>query len=78
MELISVISSNIARIGYDLQNHILVIEFKDGAMYEYYGVSVYTYHALLSAASKGTYFAQHIRDQYTYTKVRGRKKYEKK
>jgi len=69
MERMPVQSSNLASVGYDPSTQILEIEFLQGGIYQYYGVPNWIYSGLMSAPSKGSYFAQHIRNAYTYTKV---------
>lgn len=51
MEMKPVDSSNIAAIGYE--NQTLCVRFKDGAEYEYPGVSEQQYKDLMAARSKG-------------------------
>jgi KTSC domain len=51
MEMKPVNSSNVAAIGYE--NETLSVRFKDGAEYEYPGVSQRQYDDLMSAPSKG-------------------------
>ncbi len=53
MELISVESSNIAAIGYAEEYGLLRVQFKDGAVYDYAGVSAERYAMLMAANSKG-------------------------
>ena len=62
MNRIPVVSSNIASVGYE--SGTLEIEFRSGGGYKYTGVPEHIYRALLSAPSKGSYFAEHIRDRY--------------
>lgn len=64
MNRIPVVSSNLASIGYE--NGILEIEFKSGSVYQYSGVPVFVYEALMSAPSHGKYFSAHIRDNSNY------------
>ncbi|MCX8982442.1 KTSC domain-containing protein [Citrobacter portucalensis] len=65
----TVSSSNIHSIGYDQVNHILEIAFLSGGIYQYMGVPAAVYNALMSAASKGSYFAHYIRDVYRTIKI---------
>ena len=62
MNRTKVISSNIASIGYE--NGTLEVEFNNGKIYRYAGIPEHLYLSLLSAPSKGTYFAQNIRNRY--------------
>ncbi len=61
MERIPVSSSNIASIGYDLSNSTLEVEFLNGGLYKYYGVSESTYNDFMNASSKGTFLDQQIK-----------------
>ena len=69
MERTPVSSSNIVSIGYDGDSSTLEIEFKDGSVYQYFGVPGDVYDALMSAPSHGTYFAANIRQSYQYAKL---------
>ncbi len=70
MEMIPVSSSNIAFIGFDVSQNILVIEFNNGSAYEYYGVPQYVFEELLNAVSKGQYANQNIYKNYSQNKIR--------
>lgn len=59
-----VISSNIASIGYDHANQVLEIEFKNGSLYQYYGVSDELHRALIGAESHGVFFNQTIKGRF--------------
>jgi hypothetical protein len=62
-------SSNIRSIGYDPDSATLEVEFTSGGIYQYFNVPDYRYERLMSAYSKGSYFADNIRDVYQYRKV---------
>lgn len=70
MERQKVQSSNIASIGYDQSANILEIEFLDGGIYQYSGVSEGVYDNLMSARSHGGYFSSFIKDRYNYRRIR--------
>lgn len=70
MNRIPVTSSNIESIGYDPQQRILEVEFKDGSVYQYDRVPATVYRDLMAAESHGTYLANYIRYQYSYRKIR--------
>ncbi len=57
MELIPVESSNIAAIGYVEEYNLLRVRFKDGAVYDYPGVSPAFHAALMEAPSKAKFLA---------------------
>ena len=64
-------SSNLAEVGYDPETSILEIKFHQGGVYQYYNVPKSIYHDLMTAASKGRYHHQHIKNgPYRYRKVR--------
>ena len=56
-------------IGYDVNTTTLEIEFDSGGVYQYYGVPVFLYNSLMSAPSKGTYFASFIKPNYRCIKI---------
>jgi len=69
MQRQAVSSSNLRSVGYDPQSETLEIEFHSGGVYQYHGVPLSVYVALVNAGSKGTYFYNHIRDSYPTTRV---------
>jgi len=62
-------SSNLASIGYDVNNEILEVEFKHGGVYQYSDVPVNVYEELMNADSHGVYFSANIRNEYEYKKL---------
>lgn len=65
-------SSNIARIGYDPNTELLIIEFKrkDGvSTYEYDNFPRELYEEFLAAPSIGGFFGSRIRPHYAGRKV---------
>ncbi|MBO6716601.1 MAG: KTSC domain-containing protein [Rhizobiaceae bacterium] len=59
-------SSAIERAEYDSARRVLTIWFlESGGPYDYYGVPQHIYDGLLTAWSKGTYFNDYIREQYS-------------
>lgn len=69
MERISVSSSNVASIGYDSDSSTLEIEFKNGAIYQYFDVSQRVYEDLISSDSVGGFLASNIKGFYRFSKV---------
>lgn len=67
MERENVSSSNIESIGYE--DGVLEIEFKNGAIYQYYDVQEHIFNELMQAGSHGKYLAQHIKGFYRYSRV---------
>jgi hypothetical protein len=66
---VRVSSSVIASVGYAVRDQILEIEFVSGRIYQYLDVERGTYEALMKASSKGTYFNDHIRDEYAFVRI---------
>lgn len=62
--------SNLKSVGYDSSSRILEIEFQNGTIYDYYGVPMSGYRALMKAPSHGQYFHRYIRDHYRYRRVK--------
>lgn len=69
MERISVSSSNVGSVGYDVPSQTLEVEFLNGSIYQYYGVPEHVYQELISASSVGSYLAQHVKSTYGYERV---------
>ena len=66
MERQYVMSTNIQSIGYNVEDQILEIEFKNGGVYQYHGVPELEYENIMMAGSHGTYFNEHIRNTYPH------------
>lgn len=64
MEMIRVSSSAIRAVGYDESSALMKITFVEGHTYNFCRVPIHVFRGLLSAASKGTYYNNHIRDRY--------------
>lgn len=64
-----VASSNLRDVGYDAASRTLEVGFKDGGVYQYYGVPPHIYRGLMSAGSKGGYLADHVKGIYRYRRV---------
>lgn len=69
MERIPVDSSNISSIGFDEESNTLEVEFRSGAIYQYFDVPLAVFEGLSDADSKGQYFAQHIKGYYRYVNI---------
>lgn len=63
-------SSMIASIGYAARSRTLEIEFVSGRIYRYFDVERDTHDALLKAPSMGTFFNAHIKDEYSFVRLR--------
>lgn len=64
-----VTSSNVVAVGYDTDTLTLEVEFKDGAVYQYFDVPETVYRELLSASSIGQFMHSNIRNTYRYAKT---------
>ena len=60
MEMFKITSSNIAEVGYDEDEAVLRILFKNGSIYDYENVPIGEYYGLLEAESAGKYFNKNI------------------
>lgn len=65
----SVVSSNVSSVGYDEDQQILEVQFRTGAIYQYYNVPVSIYRGLMGASSHGSFLNKHIKGVYGYNKV---------
>jgi len=66
----SVSSSNIRSVGYDLDTRTLEVEFHSSGIYQYAGVPETIYQGFMRAASKGSYFHDHIKGRYPDKQMR--------
>ncbi len=62
-------STNIVSAGYDASSETLEIEFKDGAVYQYFNVSEALYEQFLQAPSKGQFFNVYIKNCVPFSRV---------
>lgn len=69
-EMIPVVSSLIAEIGFDEEKEELHVKFHNGGEYLYQGVPLPTFEALRDAESVGSFFLRNIKKQYECVKVR--------
>jgi len=63
-------ASNIRSAGYDARSRVLEIEFSNGGITQYTGVSEETYRRLMNAPSPGSYFQDQIEESFTAKRVR--------
>lgn len=61
-------STLIHSIGYCCNT--MEVEFRDGGLYEYRNVPAEIFHEMTVAKSIGTYFAENIKNRYSYQKIR--------
>ena len=69
MQRYSVVSSNIAAIGYDPTTETLEVEFLSGSIYQYYNVPENMYDELMKEGSKGRFLNLYIKNAYPYSRV---------
>lgn len=62
-------SSNLASVGYDPITSVLEIEFRSGAVYQYFDVPEGVFLGLMAAPSKGSFVWSDIRGYYRYARV---------
>jgi len=65
-------SSNIRSVRYETETRTLEVEFHSGGVYQYSRVPESVYEGLIRAVSKGSYFHDHIKERYSFRKVRQR------
>ena len=62
-------SSTIVRFAFDSDNHVLTVEFKHGATYNYFDVPEVVFEAMKSASSRGRYLVQSVKGTYRYARA---------
>lgn len=67
--LVEVNSSNVFAVGYDHDLKVLIVQFKDGSVYEYEAVEEAVHDQMMAADSKGGFLHREIKGKYTYRKV---------
>ena len=61
-------SSAVSSLGYDERQSVLEVEFRSGAVYDYFDVPPKVWKELQKAPSKGQFVSQRIRDQYPFVR----------
>jgi KTSC domain len=69
LDAVPLASSLLASVAYDHDRAILQLEFRSGAIYQYFGVPRQGYQELLQADSHGTHFNRHLRNCFRYALV---------
>jgi hypothetical protein len=67
-------STAIAAVGYSKRQHILEIEFVNGAIYRYFDVPPAVHRDLMSAQSKARFYDFNIKGRYRSIPIRQRQK----
>lgn len=62
-------SSNVATVGYDCDEMILEVEFRNGCVYQYLNVPEMVFQSLISAGSVGIYLAREVKPTYPYRRL---------
>jgi len=62
-------STTLQSAGHDPELEVLELQFRNGAVYQYFLVPQRVYRDLLWARSKGGYFNQNIRGRYPYQRT---------
>jgi KTSC domain len=70
MERKRISSSKIRAVGYDPQGEVLEVEFNDGRVMTYSGVSPEVHRRFMSAPSPVSFFDDKIADEYPGRRLR--------
>jgi YD repeat-containing protein len=71
MERKKVNSGTIRSVGYDERNRLLEMEFSNGSIVQYAGVSAEVHRRLVNAPSIVSYFRDNIEESFTAKRVKG-------
>jgi len=71
MERKKVNSSSVRSVGYDERARTLEIEFSDGRIMQYSGVSAEIHRRLMSAPSIVSYFRDNIEESFSARRIKG-------
>ena len=71
MERKKVSSSSIRSVGYDERARLLEVEFSDGRVTQYPGVSAEVHRRMMSAPSIVSYFRDNVEESFTAKRVKG-------
>ena len=66
---IPVESTSLASVGFSLEHNVLEIEFRNGLVYQYFGVPRALYEQLLAAESKGKFMNRFIRRGFPQQRI---------
>jgi hypothetical protein len=69
MQWVPVVSTDVARIGYDDGRQILAVEFGRGRTYFYEYVPRDVFDGFLNTSSPGQWFRQVVLNQYPFSRV---------
>ena len=71
MERRRINSGNIRSVGYDARNRLLEIEFTNGGICQYSGVSEEVHRRFVNSPSAGSYFRDNIEENFVVKRIRG-------
>ena len=69
IKMIEVESSNIQAIGFDPKSSTLYVTFKPMSDYSYSGVDKDVFEEFLASESKGKFFHQYIKNNYSFQRL---------
>ncbi len=69
MERRQVVSSNISEVGYHEGSETLEVLFRNGRMYQYFGVPSRVYQELVGSESCGGYLNREVKGRFRYARV---------
>lgn len=62
-------SSTFSAVGYNAEQQVLEVQFKNGRIYQYVKVAYETYAAFMESPSKGKFLHSSIKDVYTHIRI---------
>jgi hypothetical protein len=71
MDRKKVSSSGLRSVGFDERSRVLEIEFSDGRVIQYSGVSAEIHRRLVNAPSMLSYFRDNIEESFTAKRIKG-------
>ena len=71
MDRKKVSSSSIRSVGYDARDRVLEVEFNDGRVNQYSGVSAEVHRRLISAPSIVSYFRDNVEESFPAKRIKG-------
>lgn len=69
MERKRINANKIRAVGYDPKSQALEVEFSNGTVYVYSGVSQEVYRRLMNAPTPGSFFEERIADEFSSRRV---------
>jgi hypothetical protein len=69
IDMMSVNSDNISKIGYDETNNSLHIQYDDNSLYAYFNIELEMFTNLLFSASKANFFKENIMNKFHCSKI---------